>query len=68
MVVAETTLYIPGFDAQAITADIEGVDDQGRTTWRIGPGVLSGTYEDAPGIVHSGACTSFPTSIVSSKY
>ncbi|KAI0362546.1 hypothetical protein OH77DRAFT_1388589, partial [Trametes cingulata] len=50
---AQTSLYIPGFDPQAITADVEGVDAQGRTTWRIGPGVTSGTYEDPAGIIGS---------------
>lgn len=53
--VAETTLYIPGFDPQAITANNIGTDASGHTTWVIGSGVTSGTYEDAPGIVHSGA-------------
>ncbi|KAI1794725.1 hypothetical protein LXA43DRAFT_996324 [Ganoderma leucocontextum] len=50
---AQTTLYIPGFDPQAITADNIGTDGSGHTTWRLGPGVTSGTYEDPPGIVHS---------------
>ncbi|KAH9900954.1 hypothetical protein C8Q73DRAFT_786370 [Cubamyces lactineus] len=53
IVLAQTSLYIPGFDPQAITADVEGVDAQGRTTWRIGPGVTSGTYEDPAGIIGS---------------
>ncbi|KAI0331078.1 hypothetical protein GY45DRAFT_1361029 [Cubamyces sp. BRFM 1775] len=53
IVLAQTSLYIPGFDAQAITADVEGVDAQGRTTWRIGPGAMSGTYEDPAGIIGS---------------
>ncbi|KAJ3001883.1 hypothetical protein NUW54_g6157 [Trametes sanguinea] len=39
-----TTLYIPGYDPQAVTADIEGVDASGHTTWRLGPGVPSGTF------------------------
>ena len=38
-----TTLYIPLVDPQPITADIEGVDASGHTTWRLGPGVPSGT-------------------------
>ncbi|TBU35580.1 hypothetical protein BD311DRAFT_707685 [Dichomitus squalens] len=50
---AQTTLYIPGFDPQAITADEVGTDASGHTTWVIGPGVTSGTYEDAPGIIGS---------------
>ncbi|KAM5532312.1 hypothetical protein V8D89_013991 [Ganoderma adspersum] len=53
LVVADTTLYIPGFDPQAITANNIGTDASGHTTWVIGPGVTSGTYEDAPGIEHS---------------
>ena len=51
---AQATLYIPGFDPQAITADVEGVAADGHTTWRIGPGVTSSPYEDPAGIVHSG--------------
>ncbi|KAI0748452.1 hypothetical protein C8Q80DRAFT_739511 [Daedaleopsis nitida] len=50
---AQTTLFIPGFDPQAITADIEGVDAQGRTTYRIGGGVASGTFDvggNPPGV------------------
>ncbi|KAI0672818.1 hypothetical protein C8Q78DRAFT_1021536 [Trametes maxima] len=50
---AQTSLFIPGFDPQAITADIEGVDAQGRTTYRIGPGATSGTFDDPAGIVGS---------------
>ncbi|KAI0822789.1 hypothetical protein BC628DRAFT_1421468 [Trametes gibbosa] len=50
---AQTSLYIPGFDPQALTADIEGVDAQGRTTWRIGPGVTSGTFDDPAGLIGS---------------
>ncbi|KAI0647451.1 hypothetical protein C8Q79DRAFT_628870 [Trametes meyenii] len=50
---AQTSLFIPGFDPQAITADIEGVDAQGRTTYRIGPGATSGTYDDPAGIIGS---------------
>ncbi|KAI0636581.1 hypothetical protein C8Q77DRAFT_511662 [Trametes polyzona] len=53
LAVAQTSLYIPGFDPQAITADVEGVDAQGRTTYRIGPGVTSGAFEDPAGIVGS---------------
>ena len=58
VVLAQTSIYIPGFDAQAITADVEGVDAEGRTTRRIGPGVTSGTYEDPAGIIGSGKCSS----------
>ncbi|KAH9931690.1 uncharacterized protein BXZ73DRAFT_90110 [Epithele typhae] len=48
-----TSLYIPGFDPQQITADIEGIAADGHTTWRIGPGVTSGSFEDEPGIIGS---------------
>ncbi|KAI0656227.1 hypothetical protein C8Q70DRAFT_935755 [Cubamyces menziesii] len=48
-----TTLYIPGFDPQPITADIEGVDDSGHTTWRVGQGTPSGSYTQDPGILVS---------------
>ncbi|CDO69986.1 hypothetical protein BN946_scf184836.g60 [Trametes cinnabarina] len=50
-----TTLYIPGFDPQAVTADIEGVDASGHTTWRIGPGVPSGTFTEDGGMVFASA-------------
>ncbi|RPD66531.1 hypothetical protein L226DRAFT_479272 [Lentinus tigrinus ALCF2SS1-7] len=50
---AETTLFIPGFDPQQITVDVEGVDASGHTTYRFGPGVTSGTFEDEPGIIGS---------------
>ncbi|KAJ8474657.1 hypothetical protein ONZ51_g7062 [Trametes cubensis] len=48
-----TTLYIPGADPQPITADIEGVDGSGHTTWRIGQGIPSGSYTQDPGILVS---------------
>ncbi|KAH9852726.1 hypothetical protein C2E23DRAFT_825044 [Lenzites betulinus] len=50
---AQTSLYIPGFDPQAVTADIEGVDAQGRTTWRLGPGVTSGAFDEPGGLIGS---------------
>ncbi|OSD03705.1 hypothetical protein PYCCODRAFT_1434096 [Trametes coccinea BRFM310] len=40
---AATSLYIPFFDPDPVTAVVEGVDDTGHTTWRLGPGVPSGT-------------------------
>ncbi|KAI9057577.1 hypothetical protein FKP32DRAFT_1598151 [Trametes sanguinea] len=46
-----TTLYIPGYDPQAVTADIEGIDASGHTTWRLGPGVPSGTFTADRGMV-----------------
>ncbi|KAI9057532.1 hypothetical protein FKP32DRAFT_1598096 [Trametes sanguinea] len=43
-VAAATSLYIPFFDPDPVTAAVEeGVDDTGHTTWRLGPGVPSGT-------------------------
>ncbi|KAJ3753414.1 hypothetical protein EV360DRAFT_53512 [Lentinula raphanica] len=32
-----TSLYIPGFDPQPISADIVGVDSSGHTTWDLTP-------------------------------
>lgn len=43
---AQTTLYIPGFDPQPITADVLGVGADGQTTWLLGPGVSSGALDD----------------------
>ena len=58
---AVTSLYIPILDPQPITADLEGVDDSGHTTWRIGPGVTSGTFTDDSGLITSGMSTSIIT-------
>lgn len=55
VVTAQVTLYIPGTDPEPITADVEGVDDQGRTTWRLAPGVASGTFTEVPTDVGTGA-------------
>ncbi|KAG5335212.1 hypothetical protein J132_09646 [Termitomyces sp. J132] len=44
--VAQTSLYIPGFDPQPISADILGVDAQGRTTWALHQGALTDTFEE----------------------
>lgn len=40
---AVTSLFIPGLDPQAITADELGVGSDGLTTWLIAPGQPSGT-------------------------
>ncbi|KAG6867609.1 hypothetical protein C0993_000550 [Termitomyces sp. T159_Od127] len=45
-VAAQTSLFIPGFDPQPISADILGVDAQGRTTWALHQGALTDTFED----------------------
>ncbi|KAF9469414.1 hypothetical protein BDZ94DRAFT_1303886 [Collybia nuda] len=44
---AQTSLYIPGFDPQPISADILGVDAQGRTTWALHQGARTGTFDDS---------------------
>jgi len=41
---AQTSLYIPGFDPQPLSADILGTDAQGRTTWAIHAGTPTGTF------------------------
>ncbi|KAI0351654.1 hypothetical protein OH77DRAFT_1439155 [Trametes cingulata] len=51
--ITAATLYIPLLDPQPITADVEGVDASGHTTWRIGPGVPSGTFTQDPGLFAS---------------
>lgn len=30
-----TSLYVPGFTAQPMSADVLGVDAEGRTTWAL---------------------------------
>jgi len=45
-VIAETSLYIPGFDPQPVTANELGVGADGATTWLIAPGQPSGTLSD----------------------
>jgi len=44
---AQTSLFIPGFDPQPLSADILGVDTQGRTTWALHPGSPTDTLNDA---------------------
>ncbi|TFK30235.1 hypothetical protein FA15DRAFT_581429, partial [Coprinopsis marcescibilis] len=34
----QTSLYIPGFEPVPVSADIVGIDEQGRTTWRLQKG------------------------------
>ena len=46
MAIAQTSLYIPGFDPQPVTANNLGVGPDGQTTWLIAPGVSSGTLDD----------------------
>lgn len=44
--VAQTSLFIPGFDPQPISASVAGVGPDGRTTWVLQPGVKSGSFDD----------------------
>jgi len=48
VVVADTSLYIPGFNEQPVSVTNIGVDSNGRTTWRIEPGKPTGTVEPIP--------------------
>ncbi|KAJ3989423.1 hypothetical protein F5890DRAFT_1252343 [Lentinula detonsa] len=41
IVAQSTSLYIPGFDDQPISADIVGVDSSGHTTWDLQPGSVT---------------------------
>lgn len=50
---AQTSLFIPGFDPQPISADILGVDAQGRTTWALHKGAPTDTFDDS-GFVGTG--------------
>jgi len=45
-VFAQTSLFIPGFDPQPISADILGVES-GRTTWALHKGAVTGTFDDS---------------------
>ena len=44
---AQTALFVPGFDPQPISADVVGVGADGRTTYLLHPGAATGT-EDVP--------------------
>ena len=52
---AQTSLFIPGFDAQPVSANIIGVGSDGRTTWELKPGVTSGSFDDS-GFAGTGQC------------
>ena len=43
-----TSLFIPGFDPQPLSAVPLGVDTEGRTTYEIKPGAQTDTSEDVP--------------------
>lgn len=51
---AQTSLYVPGFDPQPLSAKQVGVAD-GRTTWELVAGQPTGTFDnsDFPG---TGSC------------
>ncbi|KAJ7481114.1 hypothetical protein B0H11DRAFT_1807991 [Mycena galericulata] len=47
---AQISLIVPFADEQPISADVVGVDTaQGRTTWALHQGALTGTFTDAQG-------------------
>lgn len=58
-VAAQTSLFIPGFDPQPISADILGVDSESRTTWALHKGAVTGTFEDDSGFIGTGMRDSF---------
>ncbi|KAF8258502.1 hypothetical protein EI94DRAFT_1621782 [Lactarius quietus] len=43
---ADTSLFVPGFDPQPLSAGDLGTDGQGRTTWELVPGSLTGTFTE----------------------
>jgi hypothetical protein len=42
----DVSLFIPDFDPQPLSAGNLGTDGQGRTTWEIVPGSLTGTFTE----------------------
>jgi hypothetical protein len=55
---ADTSLYIPGFDPQPLSVGELGTDGQGRTTWEVVPGSLTGTFSE-PAFIGTGARSFF---------
>ena len=51
---ADTSLFVPGFDPQPLSVGDLGTDAQGRTTWEIVPGSLTGTFSE-PAFIGTGA-------------
>jgi hypothetical protein len=49
----DTSLFIPGFDPQPLSVGDLGTDGQGRTTWEIIPGSLTGTFTE-PAFIGTG--------------
>lgn len=64
---AQTSLFIPGFDPQPISAAIIGVGSDGRTTWQLQPGVTSGSLEDI-GLIGTGQYAPFVISKIEIDY
>ena len=48
VVVADTSLYIPGFNEQPVSVTNIGVDSNGRTTWQMVPGKPTGAAQPLP--------------------
>jgi len=46
--VADTSLYIPGFNEQPVSVSNIGVDSNGRTTWLMVPGKPTGAVQPLP--------------------
>ncbi|TFK51798.1 hypothetical protein OE88DRAFT_1658425 [Heliocybe sulcata] len=44
---AQTSLFIPGFDDQPISASLIGAGSDGRTTWAIASGAVTGSVDDS---------------------
>ena len=40
--IANTSLYIPGYDEEPVSVTVIGVGPDGRTTWRIQPATPTG--------------------------
>ncbi|KAF9653877.1 hypothetical protein BDM02DRAFT_3182321 [Thelephora ganbajun] len=47
-VIADTSLYIPGFEEQPVSVTVVGLGPDGHTTWRIVPGKPTGNVQPAP--------------------
>ncbi|KAI0752158.1 hypothetical protein C8Q74DRAFT_1373938 [Fomes fomentarius] len=58
---AVISLYIPGAKPDVISANVLGTDDNGHTTWRLQPGVPSGTFTDADSAAFTATMVAGPT-------
>jgi hypothetical protein len=68
-----TSLYIPGFDPQPVSADVIGVGSDGRTTWALHKGKTDPTDTSSyPDFVGTGKLRQFfapvSTSVKGSKF